>query len=98
MGSKKAFKSVTRTIVSNEAIFNWEPISADNVSQAKIKYPKAATFPRQSGKCDQDQAIFYPGQKVVLLRQPTEAYYQAYRAYHVSGKSWDTHDQETFTL
>ena len=87
---QKAFK--TQDLADD---IDWEHLN--QVTQSNIRMAKSATFPRQSQKCEQDeQALYYPGQNVVLVRESAEvaggafAYNpyigQTYRAYRVAGK------------
>lgn len=98
---QKAFKPSLRPLGPGETIIDWDRLNEG--SQANIRFTKSATFPRQSHKMeDGDQALYYPGQNVVLLRDSHElsggAFQyspyigQAYRAYRVTGP--DDTDQE----
>ena len=91
---QKAFKPPQRQHDQGETMIDWERLNEG--TQASIRFTKSATFPRQSHKCeDADQALYYPDQNVVLLREPTDlssrGYQyspyigQTYRAYRVTG-------------
>ena len=94
---QKAFKSPKRPLIPSETIIDWE--SLNEGTQSNIRFTKSATFPRQSHKCEEgeqvNQALYYPGQNVVLLRDSHELtgatfqyspyIGQTYRAYRVTG-------------
>ena len=88
---QKAFKPPQRPHAQGDTIIDWERLNEG--TQANIRFTKSATFPRQSHKCEEgDQALYYPGQNVVLLRDPREIsgenfqyIGQTYRAYRVAG-------------